>query len=66
MCCPIEKAKVFPLPILTLNKSKISQIVKILQEYSKFLGLAKNIVSKKTIIVKKDWLTVRNVHIAIY
>ena len=66
MHCPIGKAKVFPLLTLAFDKLKISQIVKILQEYSKFLGLTDNIVSKKTIIVKKDWLTIRNISIAIY
>ena len=66
MRCPIEKARVFPLPTLALDKSKTSQVVKILQEYSKFLGLTDNMVSEKTIRVKGDWLTVRNMRIAMY
>ena len=66
MRCPIEKARVFPLPTLALDESKISQVVEILREYSKFLGLTDNMVSEKTIMVKGDWLTVRNVRIAMY
>ena len=66
MCYSIEKARDFSLLTLALDKSKISQVVKILQEYSKFLGLTDNIVSKKMIMVKRDWLIVRNVCIAIY
>ena len=66
MRCLIEKARVFSLPTLALDKSKISQVIKILQEYSEFLGLMDNMVSKKTIVVKRDWLTVRNVHIVMY
>ena len=64
--CPIEKARVFLLPILALDESKISQVVEILREYSKFLGLTDNIVSKKTIMVTRNWLIVRNVRIAMY
>ena len=66
MRCPIEKAKVFSLLTLALDKSKISQVVEILREYSKFLGLIDNIIREKTIMVKRDWLTVRNVRIAMY
>ena len=54
MHCPIEKARVFLLPILALDKSKISQVIKILEEYSKFFGLTIDIVSEKTIMVKRD------------
>lgn len=50
----IEKARGFPLLILTLDESKISQIVEILQEYSKFFGLIDNMISEKMIIVKRD------------
>lgn len=63
---PIKKARVFFLPIVALDKSKISQVVKILQKYSKFLHLTDNMVSKKTIMVKKDGFIVRNVRIAMY
>lgn len=66
MHCPIEKARVFPLLTLAFEESKISQVVKILREYSKFLGLTDNMISEKIIMVKKDWLTVRNMRIAIY
>ena len=66
MRCPIEKARVFPLPTLALDESKISQVVEILREYSKFLGLTDNIVSEKMIIVKEDLFIVKNVPIAMY
>ncbi len=66
MRCLIKKARVFLLPTLAFDESKISQVVKILQEYSKFLGLTDDMVSKKMIIVKGDWFTVRNVHIVMY
>ena len=50
----IQKAKVLSLLILALDKSKISQVVKILQKYFKFFCLTDNMVSKKMIIVKSD------------
>lgn len=50
----IEKARVFLLSTFTLDKSKISKVVEILQEYSKYLGLIDNMISKRMIIVKKN------------
>ena len=56
----IKKAKIVFLFIFTLNKSKISQVIEILRKYSKFFGSTDNIISKKLIIVKRNWLIVRN------
>lgn len=57
---------VFFLPTFALDKSKISQIVKILREYSKFLGLMNDMIGEKMIIVKKNWPIVKNRRIAMY
>lgn len=54
MRCFIEKAKIFLLPTLALDKSKINQVIEILKEYSKFLSLTDNMISEKMIIVKRD------------
>lgn len=64
MRCFIEKMRDFFLPILALNKFKISQIIKIFQKFSKFISLMDNIVSKNRIIMKKDQFIVRNMQIA--
>lgn len=44
----------------------MNQIIKLLWEYSKFLSLTDFIVNKKTIIVKKDNIIIRNIYITIY
>lgn len=66
MHCFIEKARVFFLLTLALDKSKINQFVEILQEYFKLFDLINDIISKKIIIIKEDWLIFKNVHIAMY
>lgn len=50
----IKKTRVFLLSILILDKSKISYVIEILQEYFKFLNLTDNIINEIIIIVKEN------------
>lgn len=65
ICWPIKKANVIPFPILPLNKATILETVNILHCLIEYLGLT-GVVKNKIILIKSDYLTIKNVIYAIY
>lgn len=63
--CAVIKADIIPLPILPLNKAKISETIDILRCLVERLGLT-GVVNDKIVPIKRDYLTVRKMTRAIY
>ncbi len=63
--CIIRKADIIPLPILLLDKTKISKTINILHCLVERLGL-KGVVEDKVVLIKVNYLTARNVTCALY
>ncbi len=61
-----EKADILPLPTLPYDKSEISETIDILRELIQRLSLDNYVFEDKIVMVKRDWLTVRNITRAIY
>lgn len=66
MHCQTEKADILPLPTLAYDESTISGTLDILRKLTQVLGLSKEVVRNKVIMLKGDLLTVRNATRAIY
>lgn len=61
----IKKANVILLPILSLKKTTISKTINILRFLVELLSL-KGVVEDKIVLIKGDFLTIRNVTQALY
>ena len=63
----MKQAELIPLPTLPLDEAVISETIDILKHYIKgMLELEDHVVQNKCIMLKGDFLTVRNVRRAIY
>ena len=63
--CRLEKAEVLTLPTLALDEAKISDIIEIVDSYIKILDLTPEMVDDKLVPLKEDYLTVRNLRLAV-
>lgn len=66
MRCRLEKAEVLTLPTLALDEAKISDVIEILDSYVKILDLTPEMVDNTLVLLKGDYLTVRNLRLAVY
>lgn len=66
MRCCLEKAEVLTLPTLALDKAKISDVIKILNSYIKILNLMPKMIDDTLVLLKKNYLTIRNLRLAVY
>ncbi len=66
MQCIKEKTDILPLPTLPYDKSEINETFDILRELIQCLDLDDYVFEDKIVMVKGDWLTVRNITRVIY
>lgn len=66
MHCYLEKAKILTLSTLAFNKAKISDVIEILDSYIKILNLTPEMVDNMLMLLKRNYLTIRNLRLAIY
>lgn len=64
--CRMEKADIIPLPTFGLDKASIAGTIDILRSIAARLGLENFHIEDKKIMVKGDYLTVRNITRTIY
>ena len=64
--CYLEKAKILTLSTLAFNKAKISDVIEILDSYIKILNLTPKMVDNTLMLLKRNYLTIRNLRLAIY
>ena len=63
---PVRKTEIYTLPTLELNEALITDVIEILKELISELDVDPETLLDKVILFKGDYLTVRNINLAMY